>query len=219
MWRRTGLSKAVGQRPDGGDPGLLGCRGRQLAAAIQENQPGGGRAQPGQGAQADAAAQSAIESRIGAVTLLRRWPSSSCRRCCLDSCSVSNPRSSIRACNSAAPGFPRSFIAPLSTLLCATLRSCQRKYPEYFECESRLPVDPLAGRVLTTRQVFSSFKLRTGELHPPTVGVGTSLTGRPRRGSRRTELPYRALASGPNVKLQLLHRPTWVWSCPTSADT
>src|SRR6266568_6126686 len=42
------------------------------------------------------------------------------------------------------------------------------------------------------------------------VGVGTSLTGRPRRGSRRTELPYRALASGPNIKLQLLYRPPWV---------
>lgn len=42
------------------------------------------------------------------------------------------------------------------------------------------------------------------------VGVGTSLAGRPRLGSRRTVLPYRALASGPNAKLQLLHRPTWV---------
>ena len=42
------------------------------------------------------------------------------------------------------------------------------------------------------------------------VGVGTPLTGRPRHRSRRTELPYRALASGQNVKLQLLHRPSGV---------
>src|SRR6266567_922764 len=39
-----------------------------------------------------------------------------------------------------------------------------------------------------------------------TFWMDVASSGRtPRRGSRRTELPYRALASGPSVKLQLLH--------------
>jgi hypothetical protein len=44
-----------------------------------------------------------------------------------------------------------------------------------------------------------------GKSSPSMVGVGTLLTERPRHGSRRTVLPYRALASGLNAKLQLPH--------------
>jgi hypothetical protein len=48
----------------------------------------------------------------------------------------------------------------------------------------------------------ADFAIRPDELARAVeeVGVGTSLTGRPRHGSRRTELPYRALVSGQNAK-------------------
>lgn len=58
----------------------------------------------------------AVADRSGAVHAVR------CRLGVPGPSSVSSPRSSNRACSSPAPGFPRSFIAPLSALPCTTPR-------------------------------------------------------------------------------------------------
>ena len=44
--------------------------------------------------------------------------------------------------------------------------------------------------------------------NPSQIPVGTPLAGRPPDGSRRAELPHRALASGPNAQLPAVSAPT-----------